>query len=298
MKSPQTPAKSNSADSDGVPKNEGLEGNVARSDRKRSGTSRAFAGQLRRLWPSAAVFVGALVLWEVAVGLFDVSSFVIAKPSEFITELWTSRELLLSATWVTTEEILYGFLWSILAGILLSVALARFAWLDRAVYPLIVLFQVVPKVALAPIFILWFGYDLAPKVILIVVMAFFPITLNMLVGLKSMDNELLLLMRSIGASKNQIMTRIQIPTSLPYLFAGLRIAITLAAIGAVVAEFAGAQAGLGYLIQFASTQLDTPMMFAALTLVSLLGLVLYYSMSLIEYLLSKKFPHISLQSTR
>jgi NitT/TauT family transport system permease protein len=123
-------------------------------------------------------------------------------------------------------------------------------------------------------------------------MAFFPITLNMLVGLKAIDQDLLLLMRSVGSSRNQILTRIQIPTSLPYLFAGLRIAITLAVIGAVVAEFAGASNGLGYLIQFASTQLDTPLMFAALTLVSLLGLVLYYGLSLAELLLRGRFPHI------
>jgi NitT/TauT family transport system permease protein len=248
-------------------------------------------------WPSAAVFIAVVAIWEIAVDLLNLSSFVIAKPSEFIAEMWTSRELLTEAAWVTTEEILYGFLISIVVGIAIAVALARFQWLERALYPLIVLFQVVPKVALAPIFILWFGYGLAPKIVLIVVIAFFPITLNMLVGLKSIDKELLLLMRSVGASKNQVCTQIQIPTSLPYLFAGLRIAITFAVIGAVVAEFAGAQDGLGYLIQFASTQLDTPLMFAALILVSLLGLVFYYAMSLAEYLLVRKFPHIALQST-
>jgi NitT/TauT family transport system permease protein len=252
---------------------------------------------LNRNWSSVAVFVAVVAIWEIVVDLLNLSSFVIAKPSEFIAEMWISRELLAEAAWVTSEEILYGFLISIVVGIAIAVALARFGWLERALYPLIVLFQVVPKVALAPIFILWFGYGLAPKIVLIVVIAFFPITLNMLVGLKSIDKELLLLMRSVGASKNQVCTQIQIPTSLPYLFAGLRIAITFAVIGAVVAEFAGAQAGLGYLIQFASTQLDTPLMFAALILVSLLGLLFYYAMSLAEYLLVRKFPHIALQST-
>jgi len=251
---------------------------------------------LIRVWPSAVVFVAVVLIWEIGVGLLNLSSFVIAKPTEFMQEMWISREMLMDATWVTTEEILQGFLFSVVVGMVLALALARYHWVERALYPLIVLFQVVPKVALAPIFILWFGYGLAPKVILIVVIAFFPITLNMLVGLKAIDKELLLLMRSIGASKNQVLTQIQIPTSLPYLFAGLRIAITLAVIGAVVAEFSGAQNGLGYLIQFASTQLDTPLMFAALILVSLLGLALYYAMSLAEYLLARKFPHISLQA--
>ncbi|GAA3732208.1 NitT/TauT family transport system permease protein [Spinactinospora alkalitolerans] len=248
---------------------------------------------LSRTWPSALVLVGIIVLWELVVEVFGVSDFVIAKPSEIAAETWDSRELLLTATWVTTQEIVYGFLISVAVGILLAVLLARFGRLHRAVYPLIVLFQVVPKVALAPIFILWFGYELTPKLLLVVVISFFPITLNMLVGLRSIDQDLLLLMRSVGATRNQILTRIQIPTSLPYLFAGMRIAITLSVIGAVVAEFAGASDGLGYLIQFASTQLDTPLMFSALILVSLLGLALYYGMSLIEFVLARKFPHIA-----
>ncbi|MFE9168264.1 ABC transporter permease [Streptomyces kebangsaanensis] len=251
-----------------------------------------FRAWLSRTWPSVLVLIGAGVVWELAVEIFNVSSFVLAKPSEFIAATVEQRELLLTAAWVTTEEILYGFLLSVVVGVVLAVAIVRFEWLERAVYPLVVLFQVVPKVALAPIFILWFGYGLAPKLLLIVVIAFFPITLNMIVGLKAVDQDLLLLMKSVGSSRNQIMTRIQFPTSLPYLFAGMRIAITLAVIGAVVAEFAGARDGLGYLIQFASTQLDTPLMFAALTLVSLLGLVLYYGMSLLEFLLRRRFPHI------
>ncbi|MBE1586581.1 ABC transporter permease [Nonomuraea angiospora] len=245
-----------------------------------------------RAWPSILVFLGAFVVWELVVRVFGISNFVLAKPSEFLAEIVESRESLLEAAWVTTQEILYGFLLSVAAGVTIAVAVVRFSWLERAVYPLIVLFQVVPKVALAPIFILWFGYGLAPKLTLIVVMAFFPITLNQIVGLKAVDQDLLLLMRSVGSSRNQILTRIQIPASLPYLFAGMRIAITLAVIGAVVAEFAGAEKGLGYLIQFASTQLDTPLMFAALTLVSVLGLVLYYGMSLVELVLRGRFPHI------
>lgn len=245
-----------------------------------------------RIWPSLTVFVVALVLWEFAVELLGISSFVIAKPTEIIAETWASWDLLLHATWATTQEIVYGFAMSIAVGVALAVSIARFPFLDRAIYPLVILFQVVPKVALAPIFILWFGYGLAPKLLLVVVIAFFPITLNMMVGLKNIDPDLLLVMRSVGASRNQILTRIQIPTSLPYLFAGLRIAITFSVIGAIVAEFAGASDGLGYLIQFASTQLDTPLMFSALVAVSLLGLLMYYGMSIIEFAVARRFPHI------
>lgn len=265
-----------------------------------SGGSRAGGGRVRervtKAWPSVAVLVAALVAWQIVVEVRDVSEYVVARPTEIGEEILASQELLVDATWVTTQEIVYGFLISVGTGVVIAVALTRFDWLYRAVYPLIVLFQVVPKVALAPIFILWFGYGMGPKLLLIVVIAFFPVALNMLVGLRSVDSDLIWLMKSVGSSRNQILTRIQLPTSLPYLFAGMRIAITLSVIGAVVAEFSGASNGLGFLIQFASTQLDTPLMFAALTLVSVLGLVLYYAISLVEMLLGRRFPHIRADS--
>lgn len=253
---------------------------------------------LGRVWPPvllAAIIVGA---WEAAVVIFRVSEFVIASPSAILAEMVASAPLLLSATWVTTQEILYGFLVSIAVGVILALVVVRFHWVERAVYPLIVLFQVVPKVALAPIFILWFGYGFAPKLWLIVVIAFFPITLNMIVGLKGYDPDLKALTQSIGASRNQFLWRVQFPTSLPSLFAGLRIAITLCVIGAVVAEFSGASAGLGYLIQFASTQLDTPLMFGALIAISILGLVLYYAIQLLEMLATRLYPHVALATAR
>ncbi|MCD6727521.1 MAG: ABC transporter permease [Solirubrobacteraceae bacterium] len=239
-------------------------------------------------WPSAFLFIVAIAAWELVVEVFDISSFTIAKPSEIVSEIWEMRELLLDSTWITTQEIIYGFALSAIIGALLALAVARFAWLDRALYPLIVLFQNVPKVALAPILILWFGYEMTPKLLLVVAIAFFPITVNMRVGLAAVDPDLHLLMRSVGATRGQILRRIQIPTSLPYLFAGLRIAITFSVIGAIVAEFAGASEGLGYIIQFGSTQLDTPLVFAGLTLISILGLVLYYAMSALEWLVARR----------
>ncbi|MGW8482748.1 ABC transporter permease [Microbacterium sp. NPDC055903] len=255
--------------------------------------AQVLGGAVRRVWPAAVLFVAVLVLWEAAVVVFGVSSFVIAKPSEIAVELFAGWGVLGPATWITAVEVVLGFLISVVVGIALALLIVRFAWVERAVYPLIVLFQVVPKVALAPIFILWFGYSMAPKLVLIVVMAFFPITINMVLGLKRIEEDHLLLMRSVGSSRNQILFQVQLPMSLPNLFAGIRIAITLAVIGAVVAEFAGSQNGLGYLIQFASTQLDTPMMFAALVVVSVLGLICYYAIDLVELLVARIFPHIA-----
>jgi NitT/TauT family transport system permease protein len=185
---------------------------------------------------------------------------------------------------VTAKEVLVGFVLATLVGAALALLIVRFHLLGKALYPIIVLFQTVPKVALAPIFILWFGYDLAPKVGLILVIAFFPVTLSMLAGLEAAEPGLLSLMRSVGASRTTILLRIQIPYALPQLMAGLKIAVTFSVIGAIVGEFAGASAGLGYLIQFASTQLDTPMVFAALLVVSVVGVSFHYEMEVLERL--------------
>ena len=263
---------------------------------KVSGGSRLRAAW-HKAWPPLALTIVLLAAWEAAIRLLDASTFVVAAPTAIAEDMVASAPILAQATWITTQEILWGFLISLVVGIALAMLVVRFRWIERAVYPLIVLFQVVPKVALAPIFILWFGYTMTPKLVLIVVIAFFPITINMVLGLKRTDEDLILLMRSVGSTRAQILTKVQLPNSLPYLFAGTRIAITLAVIGAVVAEFAGSQGGLGYQIQFASTQLDTARMFAALIVVSLLGLVFYYAVGLVEWLMRRRFPHIVADAT-
>lgn len=236
--------------------------------------------------PGPAFLLALLVLvaWEVAIWAFSVSTFVVPAPSAIGVALVANAGPLAEATWVTASEILVGFLVSAVVGIALALVVVRFALLGRALYPLIVLFQTVPKVALAPIFILWFGYGFAPKILLIVVIAFFPVTLSMLAGLNAADAGLLALLRSVGASEGKILRLVRIPTSLPQLLAGLKIALTLSVIGAIVGEFAGASAGLGYVIQFASTQLETPLVFAALAVVSVVGIVFYYLMEMLEHL--------------
>jgi len=234
--------------------------------------------------PAVVLLLVTIAVWEAAIRIFDVSSYILPTPSAIGATLLREAGPLWEATQVTAVEILVGFLVAAVVGIALAMFIARFRLLGRALYPLIVLFQTVPKVALAPIFILWFGYDLAPKVGLILVIAFFPVTLSMLAGLEAAEPGLLSLMRSVGASRTTILLRIQIPYALPQLMAGLKIAVTFSVIGAIVGEFAGASAGLGYMIQFASTQLDTPMVFAALLVVSVVGVVFYYTMEWLERL--------------
>ena len=229
-----------------------------------------------RWMPAILLALAVLLLWEAVVRLLRVSAFVIPAPSAILLSLAQNGPQLAAATLITAKEVIVGFLVSAAVGAGIALLIVRFRLLGRALYPLVVVFQTVPKVALAPIFILWFGYDLMPKVVLIVVIAFFPVTLQMLAGLESVDPALIALMRSVGASSNQILGRVQLPHALPHLLAGLKVAITFSVIGAIVGEFAGASAGLGYMIQFASTQLDTALVFAALLVVSVVGAAFYW----------------------
>jgi NitT/TauT family transport system permease protein len=249
--------------------------------------TRAAAGARRRealsrVMPPFALLVAVIVVWEAVSRIFKIPEFVLPAPSTIVLTLIAHQRDLGYAAIVTAREVLWGFVLSGIIGAGVALVIARFATFGRALYPLVVLFQNVPKVALAPLFILWFGFDLTPKVVLIVVIAFFPVAINMLVGLQTVDSNLIALMRSVGASRNVILWRIQIPNSLPYLMAGLKVAVTLAVIGAIVGEFAGAQAGLGYMIQFASTQMQTALVFAALVEVSVLGMLFYYVIEWIE----------------
>lgn len=237
---------------------------------------------LADLAPTAALSFAVLVTWELAIRLFKVPNFVLPAPSAIVTALIENRAQLGAATKATAVEILLGFLLAALVGISVALIIVRFERFGKALYPLVVLFQNVPKVALAPIFILWFGYDLTPKVTLIVVIAFFPVAIDMLAGLQSVEPSFVALMQSVGASRGEILLRVRIPHSLPHLMAGLKVAITFSVIGAIVGEFAGANAGLGYVIQFASTQLDTALVFAALVVVSVLGLLFYYIVEFFE----------------
>lgn len=244
---------------------------------------------VRKSIPDAVLALGLIaavtVVWELAIRSFHVPTFVLPAPSAIVRALIESRGRLAIAAMSTALEVFFGFVLASLTGVLVALVIARFERFGRALYPLVVLFQNVPKVALAPIFILWFGFDLAPKVALIVVIAFFPVAIDMLAGLQSVEPSFVALMQSVGASRSKILLRVRIPHSLPHLMAGLKVAITFSVIGAIVGEFAGANQGLGYVIEFASTQLDTPLIFAALVVVSVLGLAFYYVVELAERLL-------------
>jgi putative hydroxymethylpyrimidine transport system permease protein len=242
----------------------------------------------RRYLAPIAVIVVLIGLWEVAArwdwiaNALSIEDFLVPAPSDIARSLWEDRSLLLDDTWVTLREVLLGFLCALAAGLAFAIVLHLSETLRRAFYPLLVASQTIPPVAIAPILVVWFGFGLGPKVLLIALVCFFPVTVNTLDGLRSVDPQLITMMRTLGAGRWQILGRVELPSALPYFFSGTKIAIAVAVIGAVFAEWAGASSGLGHQILIASSNLLTARMFAAITLLSLMAILLFGVVSIVE----------------
>ena len=192
--------------------------------------------------------------------------------------------LILKHGWVTTIEIVLGFLLSIVVGIPLALAIFMWPAFSRSVLPLLVSSQAMPKVAVAPLFLVWFGFGLLPKVLIAFLIAFFPIVIGTAVGLASIEQEKIYLARSMGLGTAATFFKIRLPSALPSVFGGLKISITLAVVGAVVGEFVGGDAGLGYLLMVANGNIDTPLLFAGLVALTVQGVVLFFLVELVERL--------------
>lgn len=239
--------------------------------------------------PATAGLIGILSLWELIVRLFDVSSYILPAPTLIIQSLFEGLRdrTLLDHAWTTLVEVLMGFSAGSLVGIVAALTVARWRIVERTLSPLIVAVQAVPKVALAPLLLTWFGFGLPSKIVLTALMAFFPVFINLIVGLKSADDERLDLMRSLRASQFETFKTVRFPSALPYLFAGLDVAIILAIIGAVVSEFVGSEAGLGYLILVFNTNLHVAGSFAAMAVLAAMGL----GLSLIVHTIRDRVIH-------
>jgi NitT/TauT family transport system permease protein/putative hydroxymethylpyrimidine transport system permease protein len=242
----------------------------------------------RRYLAPLAVILALLGAWELAArwdwianGL-SIEDFLVPAPSDIATSLWEDRSLLLSDGWVTLQEILLGFAIAAATAVAFAVLIHLSETARRAIYPLLVASQTIPIVILAPILVVWFGFGLTPKLVIVALICFFPITVNMLDGLRSVDPELTKMMRSLGAGRLQRLWRAELPASLPYAFSGARVAITVSVIGAVFAEYVGSSEGLGHLINQAQAQLLTARSFAAVVVLSLIALALFALVSLIE----------------
>lgn len=233
---------------------------------------------------AAALLLALLGLWELAVRQWGLSALVLPAPSVVATVLW--QGLASGYFWphiaATLQAVLLGLVAGSLLGLLAGMALAECALLERVLKPYVVVSQVVPKLALAPLFVLWFGFGLLPTVLITALICFFPLMENTLTGLRQVDAQRLQLFRMLGASRLQTLLRLKLPTGLPAILAGLRVAVVLALVGAVVAEFMGASQGLGAVVITAQGMMDTPLMFAALVLIAALGLLLYQACLVLE----------------
>jgi NitT/TauT family transport system permease protein len=226
--------------------------------------------------------VGLLLLWEGAVWAFEVPLFLVPPPSLVLAETINKFPQLLSHTLATGYETVLAFLLSLAVGVPVAVSLVSSRPVERAAYPLLVASQAVPKVVIAPLLTIWFGFGLAPKVYIAFLIAFFPIVVSTVVGLKSVSPEMIHLGRSMGLSPLQMFLKVRLPHALPSMFGGMQVAIALSLVGAIVGEFTGANAGLGYLLIITIGTLETVLMFAGILASIVLGVVLFSIVGWIE----------------
>jgi len=245
---------------------------------------RLSATVVTRLAPLAGILV-FLAIWEVGVALYKVPAYLLPAPSAIFETFVREFPRLAYHGWVTAYEMLLGYALAVAIGVPLAIAITSSQRFDSFVMPQMLFFQVVPKVAIAPLFLVWFGVGALPKVLVAFLISFFPIVIDAAVGLRSMSAEMRDLARSMGASRLQVFAQFRLPTSLPYLFSGLKVAATLAVAGAVVGEFVGADKGLGYLLLVTNSNMETALMFATILALTIIGLVFFYSVEFLEALL-------------
>jgi NitT/TauT family transport system permease protein len=255
-------------------------------------TNRAFSPRrtISVLWRPVALVVALLALWWAVTEAELVAPYILPSPVDTWRAAQGNAAYLAQNTWVTGWETVIGFLIAAVVGEFVAVMMVYSTSLEKTVYPLILFAQVVPKIAIAPLFIVWLGFGPSPKILVAVLMAFFPIVISGLAGLRSVDPEILELTSTMGASRFKTFLKIRFPASLPQLMSGLKIAATLAVTGAVVGEFVGANEGLGYVILQANGNVDTAMLFAALIIMSALGIVLFAIIEIAETILIPWHP--------
>lgn len=236
----------------------------------------------RTIFLLLGVLVVVIIAWQLTVQFLGIPSFLLPSPSEIVNSFFTGRFDWVQHSLITLNETVSGFAISIVVGISLALLISYSKTLSSIVYPYIVALQVLPKTALAPIFLVWFGFGILSKIMMSFLISFFPIVIDTATGLMSTSPESIELMHSLKASNYDIYKEVRIPAALPSIFAGLKVGITLAVIGAIVGELVGADKGLGYLIVLSSAYLDTPTAFAALIILMVMGGALYLIISLIE----------------
>jgi len=214
-------------------------------------------------------------VWEVGCIVLKIPNYIVPAPHRVLEKVIGSWSLLYSHSLISVAEIMLGFVLASACALICAVAMVHSRRVEAVLEPFLVVSQVIPKVALAPLFIIWFGHGILPKIIIAMLIAFFPVLVNAVVGLRSIDAEIIELMDSIAASKRQTFWRVRLPNSLPYIFPALKVAALLSIVGAMVGEFVGSDKGLGYLMIIGDVNLDTDLLFASLVVVTAFGMVVY-----------------------
>jgi putative hydroxymethylpyrimidine transport system permease protein len=234
-------------------------------------------------WAAPAALLALLFGgWELLAKLGHVENYLLPAPSEVASALWQDRDLLAPDAWVTAREVLLGLALALAVGVAIALVLHLSPVLRRAAYPLVVASQAIPVVVIAPILVIWFGYGITPKLIVIALICFFPVVVNTLDGLEGVDGDQAKMMRTLGASRLDLLRRLELPSALPFLFSGAKVAVAVAVIGAVFGELVGSDAGLGHAIQVGTAQLETARVFAAVLILSLMAIALFGLVALIE----------------
>lgn len=239
--------------------------------------------KMRSLGIVSCTVLVSIIIWELVVRIFNIPDFLIPPPLAVFAQFsGKGLSLLVNHSLVTLYETGMGFILGIIIGVFLAILIVYSPFLQTAIYPLLVVAQVIPKLALAPLVLIWFGYGTLSKIVIAFLISFFPIIVNTASGLREVEPEMIDLVTSLNATKWQVFKKIRLPNSLPYLFSGLKISITFAVIGAIVGEFVGADKGVGYLIIIATHELKTALLFAAIIISSIIGILAYGVIVLLE----------------
>lgn len=232
-------------------------------------------------WMLATVLV-SLVMWEILVRLLHVQAFIFPPPSAVLMEFVSAPGYLLTNAMYTLTSTVAGFILAVILGVLMAIGIVYSVTIERVLYPYLVIFNSIPKVALAPIFVLWLGVGSAPKIAVAVMIAIFSIVIDTVLGLRSIDPDILNLAKVSRASNMRVLMRIRLPNALPSMFAGMKVGVSFALVGAIVGEFVAGEVGLGSVILQSQGSFDTARAFAAITLLAVMGTALFYAVELVE----------------
>ncbi len=241
-------------------------------------------GAASRWAPPAALIVAVLVLWQLATRIWEIDDWLLPAPTDIVRAGYEARGLLAPHTWQTAQETLWGFLLALVVGMALGFAIDRWPLARNALYPILITSQTIPIVAIAPLLVIWFGYGIWPKILVVGLICFFPIAVSTADGLRGADPEMIALLRTMGARPRDLLTKVRFPGALPIIFSGVRIAITYSVVGAILGEWVGASRGLGVFMLRATNSFRTDWVFASIAVTSLISVSLFGLVAVAERL--------------